>query len=61
MVDIATRVYNHKWKIVEYLCKRILEFGENKIALSTLADCYESENEIEDELKFFQSFCRMRI
>ncbi|MEW5816281.1 MAG: transcription elongation factor GreA, partial [Spirochaetota bacterium] len=38
---------NHKWNIVEYLCNRILHFGENKVALRTLADCYENENEIE--------------
>ncbi len=36
---------NHKWNIVEYLCERILEYGENKYALRTLADCYDSENE----------------
>lgn len=28
---------NHKWNIVEFLCNRILEFGENKYALRTLA------------------------
>ena len=38
---------NHKWNIVEFLCNRILEFGENKYALRTLAECYESENETE--------------
>lgn len=36
---------NHKWNIVEYLCGRILQFGENKFALRTLADCYDNENE----------------
>ncbi len=36
---------NHKWNIVEYLCQRILEFGENKSALRTLADCYNNENQ----------------
>jgi transcription elongation factor GreA len=35
---------NKKWNIVEYLCGRILEYGENKYALRTLADCYHSEN-----------------
>lgn len=38
---------NHKLNIVEYLCGRILDYGENKFALRTLADCYESEGEIE--------------
>ncbi len=36
---------NHKWNLVEYLAKRILEYGENKYALRTLADCYAHENE----------------
>ncbi len=40
-------VDNHKWNIVEYLCERILEFGENTYALRTLADCYDNENEPE--------------
>ena len=41
---------NHKWNIVEFLCNRILDFGENKLALRTLAECYANENE--DEKKF---------
>lgn len=41
---------NRKWKIVEFLCERILEFGENRYALRTLADCYDNENE--EEKKF---------
>jgi transcription elongation factor GreA len=36
---------NHKWNIVEFLCTRILEFGENKYALRTLSECYNNENE----------------
>lgn len=27
---------NHKWNIVEYLCNKILEFGENKYSPSNL-------------------------
>jgi len=38
---------NHKWSIVKYLCERILDYGESKYALRTLADCYKSENEEE--------------
>lgn len=40
---------NHKWNIVEYLASRILDFGENKYALRTLADCYNSEN-LQDQM-----------
>ena len=48
LIEIFTD--NHKWNIVEYLCRRILEYGENKYALRTLAECYENENK--DEKKF---------
>ncbi len=36
---------NRKWGIVEFLAERILEFGANKFALRTLADCYSGENQ----------------
>jgi transcription elongation factor GreA len=36
---------NHKWSIVKYLCERILDYGESKFALRTLADCYKNDNE----------------
>ena len=38
---------NHKWSIVKYLCERILDWGESKFALRTLADCYKNDNEEE--------------
>ena len=41
---------NHKWSIVKYLCERILDHGESKFALRTLADCYKNDNE--EELVF---------
>jgi transcription elongation factor GreA len=37
-------VDNHKWAIVKYLCEGILEYGESKFALRTLAECYKNEN-----------------
>jgi len=40
---------NHKWGIVKYLCERILDWGESKFALRTLADCYKNDNE-EDKI-----------
>ncbi|GHU80612.1 transcription elongation factor GreA [Spirochaetia bacterium] len=40
-------VDNHKWGIVRYLCERILDYGESKFALRTLAECYKNENEEE--------------
>ncbi len=38
---------NRKWGIVEFLAERILQFGANKVALRTLANCYSSENQSE--------------
>jgi transcription elongation factor GreA len=38
---------NHKWSIVKYLCERILDHGESKFALRTLADCFKNDNEEE--------------
>jgi transcription elongation factor GreA len=40
---------NHKWTIVKYLCERILDHGESKYALRTLAECYKNDNE-EDKI-----------
>jgi transcription elongation factor GreA len=44
---VAIFVDNHKWGIVKYLCERILDYGESKFALRTLADCYKNDNEEE--------------
>ncbi|AEF82850.1 transcription elongation factor GreA [Leadbettera azotonutricia] len=45
MINLVTIfVDNHKWNIVKYLCEGILEIGESKFALRTLADCYKNEN-----------------
>jgi len=50
---------NHKWNIVEYLCTRILEFGENKYALRTLADCYVNENEEEKKFEVWERLIKV--
>ena len=41
-------VDNHKWVIVRFLCERILDYGESKFALRTLADCCKNENNEEE-------------
>jgi transcription elongation factor GreA len=45
---------NHKWSIVKYLCERILDYGESKFALRTLADCYKNDNEEEQVFKTWE-------
>jgi transcription elongation factor GreA len=50
---------NHKWNIVEYLCNRILEYGENKFALKTLADVYENKNEQVQKYDIWERFIKV--
>ena len=50
---------NRKWNIVEYLCKRILEYGENKFALRTLADCYENKSEDENKSEIWERLIKV--
>ena len=57
LIDIFSD--NHKWNIVEYLCNRILEFGENKFALRTLAQCYDNENEEEKKYEIWERLIRV--
>ncbi|MFW5642536.1 MAG: transcription elongation factor GreA, partial [Alkalispirochaeta sp.] len=46
---LLTKIFsdNHKWNLVEFLAKKILEFGENRFALRILADVYDNENQTE--------------
>ncbi len=37
-------VDNHRWNIVKYLCERILDYGESRFALHTMAECCKNEN-----------------
>ena len=43
-----------KWNVAEYLCNRMLEFGNNKAALKELADCYESEGKEEEKVAVWE-------
>jgi transcription elongation factor GreA len=50
---------NHKWNIVEYLCSRILEYGENKFALKTLSDVYENKNEQDRKYEIWERYIKV--
>jgi len=50
---------NHKWNIVKYLCERILDYGESKFALRTLADCYKNDNEEEKILGVWERLVKV--
>jgi len=50
---------NRKWNVVEFLCERILQFGENKYALKTLAESYENENEDDRKYEIWERLIRV--
>lgn len=50
---------NHKWRIVSYLCERILSFGENRFALRTLAEAYDNENQPEKRYEVWERLIRV--
>jgi len=50
---------NHKWNIVEYLCTRILDFGENKFALRTLAESHINKNEENKKFKIWERLIKV--
>jgi transcription elongation factor GreA len=50
---------NHKLNIVKYLCERILEKGESKFALRTLADCYRNEENDEEVFEIWQRLVKI--
>jgi len=50
---------NHKWNIVEFLCDRILSYGENIFALRTLSECYEHENEKDKKFEIWKRLIKV--
>jgi len=48
-----------KNNIVEYICNRMLDFGENRIALVRLAECYTDENKIEQRYGVWERLVRI--
>lgn len=52
-------VDSEKWNIVEYLCERILEYGENKFALRTLADTYAKKNDNERQYEILERLIKV--
>lgn len=50
---------NGRWKIAEALAMRMLDFGENRMALRTLADCYENDNRIDLKFEIWERLIRV--
>jgi transcription elongation factor GreA len=60
LVNLVTIfVDNHKWGIVRYLCERILDYGESKFALRTLAECLKNENEDDKILDIWERLVKV--
>ncbi len=45
--------------IVEFICLRILDYGENKVALSRLAECYEGEEKAEQRYEVWERLVKI--
>jgi transcription elongation factor GreA len=48
-----------KNNIIEYICNHMLDFGENRIALVRLAECYTDENKIEQRYAVWERLVRI--
>ena len=60
MVNLITIfVDNHKWSIVKYLSERMLNYGESKFALRTLAECYKNDNQEEEVYQIWERLVKV--
>lgn len=50
---------NRKWAVVEYICARMLDYGENRNALSRLAECYENEEKVDEMYAAWERLVRV--
>jgi transcription elongation factor GreA len=50
---------NRKWTLVEFLCQRLLKYGENAIALRSLAECYDSTGRDEEKFQIWERLVKV--
>jgi transcription elongation factor GreA len=50
---------NKKWTVVEFVCQRMLDFGENRTALRRLAECYEADGRPDDMYAIWERLVRV--
>jgi transcription elongation factor GreA len=50
---------NKRWNIVECICQRMLDFGENRTALRRLAECYQSDDKPEEMHSVWERLIRV--
>lgn len=59
LILINQFIDSNKWKIAEWLAERILDFGENKHAYRTLANCYVNEGNEEKKFEVWEKLVRV--
>ncbi|MGM0431674.1 MAG: transcription elongation factor GreA [Spirochaetota bacterium] len=60
LLELANLFYdNRKWKIVEYLCTKILSFGENRVALRILADTYDNQDREKEKFEVWERLIKI--
>lgn len=60
IIQLIHIFYDHrKWNLVEFLCKRLLEFGENAVALRSLAECYENTGNEEEKYAIWERLIKV--
>ncbi|MDP2816414.1 MAG: transcription elongation factor GreA [Rectinemataceae bacterium] len=47
-----------RWNVVEFICNRILDFGDNRMALRRLSEVFENENESEKKFATWEKLIR---
>ncbi|MBP7094923.1 MAG: transcription elongation factor GreA [Spirochaetia bacterium] len=57
LINVFTE--NKKWPIVEYACLRILDHGEDRMALAKLAECYQADDRIDELHAVWERYVRV--
>ncbi|MDH5680531.1 MAG: transcription elongation factor GreA [Spirochaetota bacterium] len=50
---------NRKWQVVEYLCEKMLSYGESKFALTSLEEVYENTDNTEELLDIWERLSKI--
>ncbi len=60
LIQLTNLFYdNRKWNIVEFLSLKVLSYGENKIALKTLSECYENQGKEDEKLAIWERLVKI--
>ncbi len=60
LIQLTNLFYdNRKWNIVEFLALKVLSYGENKMALKTLAECYDNQGKEEEKFEIWERLVKV--